>query len=111
MSLSETIMVAGLLLFAVFMLLVLFESRAFLRHLEAHHPGEFAKLGFPNWKIQWGDRSLRLAMKYIRQRQFAPLHDAALEKSYRAIRLYDRLGWALAAAAFIAALAGPFIGR
>ncbi len=109
MAVTDTIMIAGLVLFGMFMLKVLFETRAFLKHLEEKHPGEFAKLGFPDWKIQWGDASLRLATKYIRQRQFEPLKDEVLERSYRAIRIYERYAWAAGAIAIVATLAGPYL--
>ena len=109
MTITDTIMAAGLLLFAMFMLKVLFETRAFLRHLEAKHPAEFAKLGFPHWKIQWGDPSLRLAMKYIRKRQFEPLGDEVLEASYKAIKVYERFAWLAGVIAIVATIAGPYV--
>lgn len=110
MSISDTIMVTGLMLFAFFMLKVLFESRRFLHHLETHHSAEFAKLGFPHWKMQWGDPSLRLAMKYIRQRQFEYLKDEDLETYYKAIRIYERFAWFAGAIAIMATIAGPYMG-
>jgi hypothetical protein len=108
MPISDVIMVSGLFVFAFFMLKVLFETRRFLKYLEENHPGEFAKLGFPHWKIQWGDPSLRLAMKYIRKRQFAPLGDENLETSYKAIRVYERFGWLAGGIAVLATIAGPY---
>lgn len=108
MPIADIVMVGGLLLFAAFMMKTLFQTRAFLRHLEEHHPGEFAKLGFPHWKIQWGDRSLRLATKYIRKRQFEALNDEVLETSYRAILMYERFAWLAGAVAIVAAITEPF---
>jgi hypothetical protein len=110
MSASEIIMVAGMLFFAMFMMKSLFETRRFLKYLEENYPAEFTKLGFPNWKIQWGDRSLRIATKYIRQRQFEQLKDENLELSYKLIKNYERFAWVCGAVALIAPLAGLYLG-
>jgi hypothetical protein len=107
-TLADTIMTAGLLLFGMFMLKVFLETRAFLKHLQERHPEEFAKLGAPHWRLQWSDAALRTAMKYIRERQFEPLHDNVLQTSYRAIIVYERFAWGSGAIAVIATLAGPF---
>ena len=108
MTLTDTIMTAGLMLFGMFMFKVFLETRAFLKQLEERHPEEFQRLGCPHWKLQWSDAALRAAVKYIRERQFEPLNDEALKSSYRAIIIYERFAWGSGAIAVIATLAGPF---
>jgi hypothetical protein len=109
MTITDTIMAAGLIMFGMFMLKVFFETRAFLKHLETHHNEEFQKLGCPHWRLQWSDASLRVATKYIREHQFESLNDEVLESSYRAIKTYERFAWVAGAIAVAATIAGPYL--
>ena len=86
----------------IFLLAIIWQLAAtntFFKYLEKNHSDEFAKLGYPKWRIQFGDVILRNAIKYIHTKAFEPLGDEELMNHYRSIRNAERLAYAMAAVA------------
>lgn len=86
----------------IFLLAVVWQlaaTNSFFKCLEKKHPDEFARLGCPKWRIQFGDVVLRNAIKYIHAKAFEPLGDEELMNHYRSIRNAERLAYAMAALA------------
>ena len=86
----------------IFLLAVVWQLAAtntFFKYLEKAHPNEFAALGQPRWRIQFGDVVLRNAIKYIHTKAFERLGDEQLMSHYRSIRNAERLAYAMATVA------------
>ena len=83
--------VSAIFAFVVMMVMYSLEIKRFFMHLKEAHKEVYEALNRPRWNIQLGDPSLRLAMKYIKKREYRNLHDAALEEIHKKMRLFGYL--------------------
>ncbi|MEA3373031.1 MAG: hypothetical protein U9Q62_04995 [Campylobacterota bacterium] len=90
---------ASIFIFILAVLWQLAATNTFFKYLEKEHPNEFARLGYPKWRIEFGNVILRNAIKYIHTKSFEPLGDEELMNHYRSIRNAERLAYAMAALA------------
>lgn len=70
----------------------LLHVKFFFNRIESKYPDLWQSMGMPRLDLQFGDRSYRNAMKYIRKHQFSDLEDEVLEGEYKKIIFLERMG-------------------